>query len=124
MTCNKNARLRAAALVLLGGTLAATAIFVWQQYLSPQSEIKAVYAACLKEVADTKAKLKSSIEVGKTAQPDTLAGALNRSASDVLGKWLDGVAGGVSEAVCGTILDACKSDFDGRVCAAARDRYR
>ncbi|HVE48190.1 MAG TPA: hypothetical protein VNG69_01075 [Casimicrobiaceae bacterium] len=119
-----NARLRAAALVLLGAALAASAIFVWQHYLSPQSEIKAVHAACLKEVADTKAKLKSSIDVGRTAQPDNLADALSRSASDVLGKWLDGMASGVSEAVCGTILDACKSDFDGRVCVAARERYR
>ena len=32
--------------------------------------------------------------------------------------------GSMSDTVCATVRDACREDFDGRICTAARERYR
>jgi hypothetical protein len=102
--------------VALGVAIAAGGFIVWKQFLSRDAEINAVYDACIKEIADTGSRVKSGI--------DSTAGSISRGAGDSIGKWLDGVSGGMSDAVCGTIRDACTTDFDGRICSTARERYR
>ena len=107
---------RSAALVALAAALAGAAFFVWQQFLSRDAQIRAIHAACVKEFSATGAKLKSGVE--------TSAEGFAKSLGDSVAKWLEGAAAGIGDAVCGTVRDACASDFDGRICLAARERYR
>jgi hypothetical protein len=117
--------IRQAGLVALGAGLAGLAFYAWQQYFSRDAEVRAIHAACRKEFADTGAKLRNGVDPGpRDAKPDAAAGSVTRSVGASLGRWLEGVTGGVSETVCGTIRDACATDFEGRVCRAARERYR
>jgi hypothetical protein len=112
--------LRPAGWLALGAALAGVAFYGWQQFLSREAQVRAVHAACTKEFADASARAKSGVEA---ARPEA-AGAIGQRATDALGRWLDGLTSGAGDAVCGTIRDACTSDFDGRVCSAARERYR
>jgi hypothetical protein len=104
----------------LGAALAGAAFYGWQRYFSRDAEIRAIHASCVKEIADAGPRIKGGLG---GAQPEA-ADSFGKRATDTLGRWLDGMSGGMSDAVCGTIRDACTTDYDGRVCAAARERYR
>jgi hypothetical protein len=114
--------LKSAGLVALGAGLAAAGFTVWQLYFSREAEIRAIHGACIKEFADANAKVRSGLGPGATS--GTAAGSVASSIGDTVGRWLDGMTGGASDAVCGTIRDACTTDFDGRICTTARERYR
>ena len=101
--------IRSVGLVALGAALAGLAFYAWQQLFSREADVRAIHAACVNEVAEANAKLKS--------------GAAKRVGEGVT-RWLDGAAGDMSESLCGTVRDACASNFDGRICTAARERYR
>ena len=101
--------IRSAGLVALGAALAGIAFYAWQQWFSREAQVRAIHASCVKEVADASAKLK---------------GGVGKGVGDAATRWLDGAAGEMSESLCGTVRDACTSNFDGRICTAARERYR
>ena len=108
--------IRSVGLVALGAALAGLGFFAWQQLFSREAELRAIHAACLKEVADANAKLKGGIERGTPGVAKEVGEGVTR--------WLDGAVGSMSESLCGTVRDACASNFDGRICTAARERYR
>ena len=51
-------------------------------------------------------------------------GAKAKGLSDSSSRMLEGMSSRMGETMCGTVRDACRSDFAGRLCAAARERYR
>lgn len=108
-----------AGLVALGAALAGIAFYGWQRYFSRDADIGAIHAACTSEFADAARRAKSGIDCGRGGE-----GTLQRRATDAFDRWLDGMTSGTADAVCGTIRDACTSDFEGRICSAARERYR
>lgn len=112
--------LRAAGLVALGAALAAAGIYGWQRWFSRDAEVRAIHAACTREFADASARMKSGMAADHRGAGDSV----RKRAAEAFGRWVDGATGGMSDAVCGTIRDACTIDFDGSVCSAARERYR
>ena len=115
---------RNAAWVALGVVVAVALFALWNARLSPEAEIARVHRACLAEVEAGKARMKAGIERGAGgSRPDDPVSPLVKEFADGLGRMLDGVAGSVGEAACGAVRDACRDDFDGRLCKAARERY-
>ena len=108
--------IRSAGLVALGAALAGVAFYAWQQLFSREAELRAIHAACVKEVTEANAKLKGGVERSTPGVAKNVGEGVTR--------WLDGAVGDMSESLCGTVRDACASNFDGRICTAARERYR
>ena len=110
-------RLKSIALFCAGMLVAGVATLIWQQYLSRDARIAALHRACYEEFAEGRAKLESGV------RPDS-GPAFMKGLSQSLGKMLDGVSGRAAEVVCDGVRDACRLDYDGRICTAARERYR
>ncbi|HVF64679.1 MAG TPA: hypothetical protein VNE58_11860 [Casimicrobiaceae bacterium] len=106
----RNARI--AAIAGAAAIVAASGFWFWQHFASRDAQIDAIHRACLTEFAEGGAKLKSALPGG------FLAGLSER-----LGKMVDGMSGSTADKLCGSVRDACKTDFDGRICTFARDRY-
>lgn len=118
-----NAGLRNAALVALGVGLAAVGYLVWQQVFSREAEIERIHRACLAEIEAGSARMKSELDKIPGSRSQNPAAAVGKNLSEGLGRLLDSMSGNLGETVCGAIQDACRGDFDGRVCLAARERY-
>ena len=114
-----NSTLKSVALVGAGMAIAGAGFWIWQQYLSRDAQIVALHRACLDDFAAGRTKMKSGLAKDSSDDPGTLF----RNLSEGLGKILDNVSGGVGEAVCDAVRDACRLDFDGRICTTARERY-
>lgn len=112
-----SARLKSVALFCAGMLVAGVATWIWQRHLSRDAQIAALHRACLDEFAAGRAKLKAGV------QPDS-GPAFMKGLSESLGKMLDGASGRAAEVVCDGVRDACRVDYDGRICTAARERYR
>ena len=109
----------------LGFVLAGAAFWVWQQFFSRDVEIEAVHRACMAEFAAGKAKADAGAPTSPAKLPPGDSGSgIVKGLSEGVSRMLEGMSSGMGETVCGTVRDACRSDFDGRLCAAARDRYR
>ncbi len=109
-----NRKTRSAALIGMGVLIAGAGFWFLERHFSPAAQIESMHRACLAEFAEATAKLK----------PGDAGPALFKGLSESLGRMLESVSGGMSGAVCGALRDACRDDFDGRICAAARERYR
>lgn len=118
-----NPALRNVALVALGVGLAAVGYLVWQQLFSREAEIERIHRACLAEIEAGSARMKSELDRIPGSRSQHPAATLGKSLGEGLGKLLDSMSGNVGEKVCGAIQDACRGDFEGRVCQAARERY-
>lgn len=103
--------------------IAGVAYWAWERFFSHQAQIEAVHRACLDEFASGRDKLKSGLPQERAAARGDPGGDFARDVAKGLRDLIDGVAGSVSEAACGAIRDACRLDFDGDVCSAARRRY-
>lgn len=102
--------------------IAGVAYAVWQRFFSHAARIEAIHAACLAEFDAGKAKVRAGLEVPKARPGDPVGAAVGSLASE-LGRLVDQVAGGVSEAACGALRESCRVDFDGAACRQARARY-
>jgi hypothetical protein len=111
-----NSTLKSLALVGAGMLAAGAGFWIWQQYFSRDAQIAALHRACLDEFATVRDKLKS----GLVPKSDS---TFLKGFSEGLGKALEDMSGGVGDAVCDAVRDACRVDFDGRICTAARERY-
>jgi hypothetical protein len=109
---------RSAGLIGLGVLIAGAGLWLWQQTFSRDAQIDALHRACMAEFAEVAAKMKAGVQPGETSS------GIAKGLSESFGKLLEGMSGGVSDAVCAAVRDACRDDFDGRICTAARDRYR
>jgi hypothetical protein len=96
--------------------IAGAGFWAWQHYLSRDAQVAALHRACLDEFAAAGGKMKSGL--APKSDPPFIKGL-----SEGLGKALEGLSGGVGSAVCDAMRDACRLDFDGRICTAARERY-
>ena len=108
--------LKSIALFCAGMLVAGAGFWIWQHYLSRDAQIVALHRACLDEITAGRAKRKLG------AQQDS-GPAFLKGLTEQLGRMFDGVSGGVGEVVCDAMRDACRVDFDGRICLAARERY-
>ena len=116
--------LRNAAWVALGVVVAVALFAIWNARFSPEAEIERIHRACLAEIEAGKARMKSGLERGAgEGRPDDPARSIVKGLSESLGRMLDDVAGSMGDTVCGAVRDACREDFDGRICTAARERY-
>lgn len=113
-----NRRARAASLIGLGVLIAGAGFWFWQQMFSREARIDSLHRACMAEFAEAAASMKSGVQAGDAA-PGIVKGW-----SESLGKLLEGMSGGMGDAVCVAVRDACRDDYEGRICAAARERYR
>ena len=104
--------------------LAGAGYWIWERFFSHGAQVDAMYTACIARFQAGKDRVKSGIDKGAAALPrdDPLAPAA-KDLSAGLGKLIDEFAGNVGEATCGTLRDACRLDFDGRVCRNARERF-
>jgi len=109
---------KAAGLIGLGVLIAVAGSWLWQQFLSRDAQIDSLHRACLADFADAAARLKAGVDAGGSAT------AIAKSISSSLARMLEGASEGVGDAVCSAVRDACRSDFDGRICSTARERYR
>ena len=112
-------------LAVIGAVIVATAIgyWIWYTLFSQAAQIEAMHQACIAEF--TVGADKARADRGKGAgdkSPDPGA-AIAKGISEGFAKLIASLAGGVATAVCGTIRDACETDFEGRICLAARERY-
>ena len=98
--------------------VAAAAFWVWQRTFSRAAQIDAVHRGCIAEFAQAAARIKPG------ATPGEKPSAMAKGILDGLGRIIDGMSGSMSDTVCATLRDACREDFDGRMCTAARERYR
>ncbi len=112
-----NSKAKAAGLIGLGVLIAGAGFWFLERFLSPEAQIDAMHRACLKEFAEAAAKMKAGVKPGADSS------GIVKGLSENLGKMLEGLSGGMGDAVCGTVRDACRDDFDGRICSAARERY-
>ena len=110
--------LRSAAIIGGGAIAAAGAFWAWQHMFSRDAQIDAIHRACTTEFAEIAARMKSGMQSSESAS------AFARSLSDSLGRAIEGMSGSMSDTVCAAVRDACREDFDGRICTAARERYR
>lgn len=112
-------------LAVVGVVVVATAIgyWVWYTLFSQAAKIEALHQACVAEF--TVGADKARADRGKTAgdPPPDPGAAIAKGISEGFAKLIASLAGGVGSAVCGTIREACETDFEGRVCRAARERY-
>lgn len=113
-TANRSARLRSAALLALGVLAVGAGYWLWQEMLSRDAQIDTLHRACVAEFADFAARMK----------PGTSGSGMLKGLSESFGRMVDGVSGSMSDAVCAAVRDACREDFNGRICTAARERYR
>lgn len=102
----------------LAGVGAAAAMWVWHQMFSRDAQIDALHRACTTEFAEAAARMKAGV------QPSEGAGSVTKGLGDGLGRMIEGMSGSMSDTVCAAVRDACRDDFDGRICTAARERYR
>jgi hypothetical protein len=112
-----NPKARSAALIGLGVLIAGALFWFWQQMSSRDARIDSLHRACMAEFAEVAARMKAGVQPG-----DGTSGIV-KGLSESLGKVLEGMSGDVSDAVCAAVRDACRDDFDGRICTAARERY-
>ena len=110
--------IRAAAIAGLGAVVAAGGFWLWQRTFSRDAQIEAVHQGCVTEFAEAAARIRSGV------QSEESASSIAKSLTDGLGRMIEGMTGSVSDTVCATVRDACREDFDGRICTAARARYR
>lgn len=103
--------------------LAAVGYLLWEQMFSRDAEIERIHRACLAEVEAGGARMKSELDKIPGSRSQHPSAILGKSLNEGLGKLLDSMTGNLGESVCGAIQDACRGDFDGRVCQAARERY-
>jgi len=113
-----NRKATTAGLIGLGVLIAGTGFWFWQQLFSRDAEIDSLYRACMAEFAEVAAKMKAGV------QPGDAGSGIVKGLSESLGKLLEGMSGGMGDAVCAAVRDACRDDFHGRICMAARERYR
>jgi len=113
-----NTGARVATIIGVGVIAATGAWWLWQRSYSRDAQIDAVHQACTIEFAEAAARMKSGVQPGENPS------AIAKSLTDGLGRLIEGVTGNVSETVCAAVRDACREDFDGRLCTAARERYR
>lgn len=113
-----NAGVRTAAIVGLGVVVATGVFWVWQRTFSRDAQIDAVHQGCVTEFAEAAARIKSGVQSADQAS------AIAKSLTEGLGRMVEGMTGSMSDTVCTTVRDACREDFDGRICTAARERYR
>jgi hypothetical protein len=102
----------------MGVLIAGAGLWFWQQAFSRDAQIDALHRACVAEFAEVAAKMKAGVQPGETSS------GIVKGLSESLGKLFEGMSGGMSDAVCAAVRDACRDDFEGRICTAARDRYR
>ena len=110
----RTGRLRSIGLLGLGVLGLGAGYWLWQEMLSRDAQIDTLHRACMAEFADFAARMK----------PGTSGSGMLKGLAESFGKMVDGVSGSMSDAVCATVRDACREDFDGRICTAARERYR
>ena len=78
-------------------------------------------------LVETVARPAVSAPVTVTSERGTLTippAAIAKSLTEGLGRMVEGMTGSMSDTVCTTVRDACREDFDGRICTAARERYQ
>ena len=90
---------------------------MWQRTFSRDARIDAVHQACTAEFAEAAARMKSGVQSAENPS------AIAKSMTEGLGRMIEGMTGSMSDTVCATLRDACREDFDGRICTAARERY-
>ena len=112
-----NRSARAAGLIGAGVVVAGAGFWFWQQFHSRGAQIDSVHRACVAEFTETAAKLKAGV------QPDEATSGIAKGLSESLGKFLESMSDGMGDTVCGALRDACRNDFEGRICTAARERY-
>jgi len=112
-------------LVVLVLAVAGAGYWIWERFFSHGAQIEAMHRACLAGFAAGRDRVKSEIDKGAEAVPraDPAAGVAKELAVG-LGKVIDKVAGGVGEATCDALREACRLDFDGALCRKARERYK
>jgi hypothetical protein len=98
--------------------IAGAGFWAWQRFLSRDAQIAAMHEACLSEFADAAARAKAGLA------PGTDASSIARSLGGGLARLIEGASGNVGGAVCDAARDACRADFEGVICTAARDRFR
>ena len=113
-----NTSFRVATIIGVGAIVAAGAFWLWQRTFSRDAQIDAVHQGCVTEFAEAAARVKSGVQPGENPS------AITKSMTEGFGRFIDGMSGSVSDTVCATVRDACREDFDGRICTAARERYR
>ena len=112
-----SAKARAALLLGAAALVAGGGAWLWQKFYSHKAQVEALHVACLAEFAESAAKMKAGTD------PGAASSGVVKGLSESLGKALEGVSGGMGDAVCGALRDACRDDFEGRICVAARERY-
>ena len=102
-------------LVAIVAVAAIAAAIVWQHTGSREARIERAYASCMEQFGGGAAAAPpaSTAPVGTT--DPTFADQLGKAMQDLV----KGVTSGMSGAVCGTLRDACKADFEGAVCQNA-----
>jgi hypothetical protein len=83
---------------------------------SRDAQIDSLHRACMAEFAEVAAKMKAGVQPGDASPFKGFA--------ESLGRLLENMSGGMSDTVCAAVRDACRDDFDGRICMAARERYQ
>jgi hypothetical protein len=111
---NRNAK--AAGLIGAGVLMAGAGFWFWQQFHSRNAQIASLHRACIAEFADSAARMKAGV------QPGDASSGIVKGLSESL-KALEGMSEGIGDTLCGALRDACRNDFDGRICTAARERY-
>lgn len=114
-----------------GRTLAAICVcavvgyWLWSEFLSREARIESLHKACMAEFVAGKTEAKPQADRSapdpKSSDPAT---TIAKGLADRFGRLVESMAGSVGDAVCGTVRDACIKDFEGRLCVAARERYR
>jgi len=113
-----NTTLRVAAGVGMVAVVAAAAFWLWQRTFSRDAQIDAIHQGCVTEFAEAAARIKSGVQSGESTS------AIAKSLTDGLGRMIEGMTGSMGDTVCATVRDACREEFDGHICTAARERYR
>jgi len=119
-----NRSTRQVLLVVLVLAIAGAGYWVWQRFFSHGAQIDAMHQACLAEFERGSSRVKSQIDKGAASVPaNDPATAIVKDLSRGVRKMAEEFASGVGGATCGTLREACRLDFDGRVCASARARF-
>lgn len=108
-----NRKARLAGLIGAGVLIAGAGFWYLETFMSRDAQIDSMHRGCVAEFVEMTAKLK----------PGDPATGLLKGLSERFGRLLDGVSGNMSDTVCGALRDACREDFDGGICTAARERY-
>jgi hypothetical protein len=96
---------------------------IWQRFFSHAARVDAVHAACVAEFAAGQATVRSQLQAPSPRPGDPVGAAVN-DLSQGLGRLVDQVAGGLSDAACGALREACRLDFEGEACRRARAHFR